>query len=533
MNMLHRLGVWLSRLNPFAKGVGDRVWSRILSIGSGVWGAPGSWSQDRRLQAAAYTGWTYVGVRAICEGFAGLPIQAAYRRDPDAIPEAKRKAWRASGRLMDGRARRKSLAVAQPHEELELLPSDHPLVRLLNNPNKPDTGWTFRYRLMLNLELTGNAYVWAIPNALGEPAELWVLPSHWVWPSPIRDKDELVSWWEIRPYGVATSGGSFKIPAEEVVHLAYPHPMTPMDGFSPSAAGAAWLDIATAMDTSRWAAMQEGIRPGLVLKMDGNVANPDKETAERILSEIEARHKGPANNRRPILLGPGVDTADDHSRTPAEMDFHQGSEQMRDWVLALRRVSKTIAGLDDSANFATMHASAANFARWTLRPKCEFVDSILTEKLAKRFDDDLIVYHDDPTPNDPQQRNADIALRAQHGAITPNEIRREFGDEPYEHGGDDPLLSPSVVPVPWATGEDGDAQAFAEALAAMQEAKQPAPSPADLAGALGGGGERPGPGDGEPPQDGAEKSPRAPKGMGEARFKGGWRVASPNGNGTH
>jgi hypothetical protein len=100
---------------------------------------------------------------------------------------------------------------------------------------------------------------------------------------------------------------------------------------------------------------------------------------------------------------------------------------------------------------------------------------VLTENLAREQDRRKCIYWPDPTPVDPAQRNADITTRFGTGAISPNQIRTEFGDKPYEFGGDDPVLPMGVAPVPWASNQqmENESVDFSEPLDETDNIDQP------------------------------------------------------------
>ena len=471
-NFFSSMVSWLSRLGK-KRGVGEKVFSRLLP-GLGSYGLPGGWTSDRSEIVRHYKSWSYVAIRAIAEEIAGLAMHAAYVRSAEQAHRRREKGISAN-RFLGGKILQKTLSNhVQPHEELEMVSSNHPLMRLLANPNGPDTSWTFWYRTALYLELTGNAYWWVIPNSVERnptPAELWCLPSHWMWPSPIRQPGHLLDWYELRPLGVGISG-SLRIPAREIVHFQYPGPLSMFDGWAPMAAGADWVDIGESLDQCRWASFKEGLRPGLIIELDPEMADPSSEDIKRFYARLEERFQGEKRTGRPMILTPGAHVSDDKTRTPEEMMFVQSAEQVRDWNLALHRVSKTIAGITDEVNFATMRAAAANFARWTIKPKLLLLASVATERLAHRFDDDLCLYYDDPTPDDPDQLNRDISTDAANGATTPNEIRQKRGLEPLK----DPIAD-KPVPLALALWQK-------QGAGGREEEKNPGANP--LAGLLGG-----------------------------------------------
>lgn len=436
---------------------GEEFFANLLQQFGWFGSGPGGWSQDRVMQVQQFRGWVYCAVRAIAEEVAGQPVQVAYRRDPDRA-ERDRKAGK-GGKYLAKRYREKALSRLQQHEELELVRFDHPARRLLDNPNPPDTYETFWQKLSINLNITGNGYIWVINNQLGYPMELWVLPSHWVWPVRATPEQaaqgQLLGGYEIRPYGVRSTSGMI-LPPDDVIHIMKPHPSTPYDGFSPLTAGAPWIDTANAQDESRYAGTKQGIWPGLILKLLPDVIDPDEPTLDRLRQRFRQHYQGPTRSGQPLVLSSGMDLLQ-ATRSPAEMDWIQGSEQLRDMVLALFRVSKVIVGITTEVNRATMEAAQAGFAQWTIKPELRLVDGVLTEKLATRFSDDLVIFHHDPTPDDRAQLNLDLDLDMRWGIRTPNEARGVRGLEPYEHGGDDPLLPTTLAVVPFGTGSGGGA----------------------------------------------------------------------------
>lgn len=484
------LSSWIRRFLG-TKSVGERVWARLLS-GFGAFGLPGSWASDRKEQVLHWRGWPYVVGKTIAEEIAALIPQVGCVRQPTEYEErlgkalkschpSRRKQMEAAFRrkYLTGLRRRKSLAAIQPHEELELCESNHRLVRLLRNPNGWDTGWQFWYRTIMNLELTGSSYWWVIPDAMGLPLEMWVVPSQWVWPSPVRYADDIISWYEIRPYGTPGGAGVFKIPAEEMIPIQYPHPLTLWDGFSPLQAMAPWIDVMESMDTCQWAAFKNQIGADAYVKLDPKVQDPNEESIKRLIGRLENRQRGEGNWRRPAVLSPGAELVYPKGTTPSEMDFVASGNTKRDWILSGWGVSKFMVGIQDDSNRAVALAAISNFIRKVIRPRLLLIDSVATERLAHRIDDNMVVFHDDPTPDDPEELRQQYQLGKELRAVTPNEYRvNVLGLEAWEHGGDDPIGAATDVPLPYGTGEDADAAALAEAMAQIQEAKAPPPAPA-------------------------------------------------------
>ncbi len=484
------MGIW-SRLSGAlralrGKSVGEKVWARLLS-GFGAFGLPGSWSADRREQVLHWKGWPYIAGKLIAEEIAGLVPQVGYVRAPEEYEEKLGKSLRKAHpsrhrqveqalrrKFVRGDRLRKSMAIIAPHEDLELADSDHRLVRLLRNPNGWDTGWTFWYRTLMYLELTGSAYWWVLPDGYDLPCEAWVLPSQWVWPSARREPDEIVSEYEIRPYGTPGGAGAFRIPADEIIQTSYPHPLTLWDGFAPSSAMGAWIDVLESMDAAQWTSFKNQIAPDAVIEFDASVEDPEDPQINRLKARLAERHQGERNFKVPLILSPGAKLTYPRGVAPYEMDYANSGDQKRDWILAGSGISKFMAGISDDVNRATALAALANFVRKVIRPKLLLLDGVLTERLAKKLDDRLVVYHDDPTPDDPEELRARYLLGQQLRAVTPNEYRvNVLGLEPFPHGGDDPIGAATDVPLPLNTGDQGEADDLAAILGKLKEAEKP------------------------------------------------------------
>ena len=275
-NPLSAFRDWL-RGDKRAKAPGKPPASFASLLGSWLGGIAG-WSSDKGEQVRHFRLWTYIAIRAIAEEIASQTPVVARRLAAKAPSRVKR--W----------GQRKALISGIDDDRLDPVDFDHPLSRLLSNPNDPDTGFTFWYRTAMYLELTGSCYWWiSAENGLGLPAELWVLPSHWCWPRRTGETDELVDYYEIRPHGVgiAPGGNWATISAEDIIAIHYPNPLSPVDGFSPTSAAGEWVDIAESIDSSHWFSFRQGAWPGMVVKLGPEFADPDEETINRVRARGE------------------------------------------------------------------------------------------------------------------------------------------------------------------------------------------------------------------------------------------------------
>lgn len=475
------------------------------------------WVSNRAEFVQHYRGWNYVAVKAIAEEIACLTPVVARVRNGDEVRGQMAKALRAGKdrraveleyRRMSRKSlamKRKALAHLQDSDELEPVSKDHPLCRLLRNPNGPDVAFSFFFKLSMYLELTGAAYIWCPVNHFGKPVQLWVVPSHWVY--EMAGENELIDHYEVRPtaglmtpdqmsYGMGwfpgAGGRNEKVEADKIIKLAYANPFSVVDGFSPTGAIGTWIDVSDNMDRSRVQTFYNGIFPGVAVEIDKDFSGPlDDTKIERLRAGLAANYGNVRNTGKPVVLGPGMKLVP-WSRTNVEMDYVNSADQNKSWLLAGHKVPQSIVGLTEQSTYSNAAAGKWNFFGSTIRPKVMFLGQVLTEKLAKRFGDDLITYWEEPTPHDPEMDLRKRESMYSHQIITPNEWREMESLEPWEHGGDDPIGTPGMQPLGWATGEDpmagmGGMPGMPGAAPGGEQGQEP--TMGDALGDLGGGGD--------------------------------------------
>lgn len=437
MNALTRFWTWLKGAAPVKYLAGSKIFALLTTHG----GIPGSWTQDRNEQARHLRGWVYVAIRSLAKMVAGAAPSVGIRRNGDDLLVRQEK----GAKFLSRRARRKMLAQVQDHEDIEPAPQNHPLVKLLQNPNPPDTAWTFFYRSELFLRATGNLYWWAVPNKLGLPCELWVIPSHWIWPckGSLADPEE----YEVRPRAAYWGGQAVRIPGDEIIHIRYPGLIDPFDGYSPLAAGATWIDNSESIDRSQWAKFKNGVNSDIMIELDKSLEGVDEAGMERLAARIHEKYVGENATGKPLVMSPGA-KAVPLKTTPVEMDYIASGDQKRDWVLALFGVSKSLIGITEDANRASAEAAIANFVFREVGPDLMLLGQMVTEKLASRFDEKLVVYWPDLTPDDPEMALKKMTLGVQSLAVSRNELREFLDLEPQE-GADSPYGPIGAVEHPY------------------------------------------------------------------------------------
>lgn len=492
------------------KSAGER---RIVSLMPG-WNIAGrsGWSSNRHELVQHFKGWNYICIRTIAETGADMPPQVARVVKGQDAHQARQKAWfssrdpwqrakalsEAESLWLPRSQRRKAIVAVAENDELEQLPDDDRMVRLLSAPNPVDKfWWMFAYRMFMYLEQVGGFYLYDVPGGDGLPAELWCIPPNWVY--PVGGDGRFVKEYEIRPVigyagmggdmaagwmgGGALGGAGIKFSADQITQIGYPNPMHYLDFYSPISAVEHWVDAAENMDRSRIAVFQNDNFPGVVITMDKDAESPDQATVDRLKADIKAKYTGVLKTGEPAILGPGI-TMTRMSATNVEMDYANSWNQMAEALRAVHKVGPGMLGMSESTTLAGAVAEKINFHQNCMKPKFSLIGQGLT-RIARKFGADRVVYWPDPTPDDPAQVNQDIDTDVRAGARTPNEIRRKRGLDPYQFGGDDPIMPMGVSPMPMGTGMDAE-DVIVPALEDRHEEEQEQPDMGGLPGMLGG-----------------------------------------------
>ena len=348
--------------------------------------------------------------------------------------------------LTMGEYRSKALSVVKPHEDLEPLESDHPLRRNIENPNPFDTHYDITYEKWMYKLLCGVSYEWIPKNDWGMPAERWVIPSHWVWPRTGGGRyiapdyphaDELIQYYEIRPWGGMGSAGMLKFPPDEVIMESFKSPINKIDGYSPLAALAQWIDLDESISKSRWAQMMNQARPELWMELGPGYDDVTDDRVARIEAKLAAKFQGEYNYAKPIVTPAGA-KLNPLSFQPAQMAYESAGDQTRDMIGAGFLVPGSAVGLVKEMTYGSVLATLGALCAFNFNPKLMSSGQTQTKHLASRYDERAPAYstmtmgghggrasrrrvrlwYDDCVPADPQQVGVAVQLgnlAAQHG----------------------------------------------------------------------------------------------------------------------
>ncbi len=398
-----------------------------------------------------------------------------------------------------GEWRSKALSAVEYHENLMPLEGDHPLRRIVMNPNPVDTQFDIAYESFMYRGLCGVSYIWCPKNRWGVPCEMWVIPSHWVYPRtgagqyvPFNKEsaDELIWDYEIRPWGYPGYAGVLHFPPDEIIVQRAKHPLSKIDGYSKLSAGAQVIDLEEATTQSQWSQMINQPQPGMIVKLGPGYEDPDDSEISRIEAKFFARVQGAFNYGKPMFAPSGAEVIP-WGYNPTDMAYQSGQDQARDRVLALWKTPKSAIGMAEGMTYGSIMGTLGQICVFGINPELTACGQVMTKFLASKFDEKAPAYStmaagghgssatvrrckywfDDTVPADPQQVNADLQLDITANAVTPNEIRALRGRQPFKRGGDNPIVNGPGGPMPLVINAEENVDDMAEIIAQITQAE--------------------------------------------------------------
>lgn len=371
--------------------------------------APGGWTDDRWEQSKHMLGMVYSAIHRVGEQMAQSEFQVM-RKD------------------------KQTAGGMRPVQEGE---EGYELVQLLERPNNEDSFGDLLYNWNMQMDLTGTALTWMVPNYYGKPFEIYPIPTATAIPQPVLDPSYPDGFYRIQPlypygpfssYPTPSSAVGAPIDARWVMRFKYPHPLLRYDGYAPLTAMRSYIDQLESIDRSRWYSMKRTVNPSATLNFDEieGMEPLNDEAIDRLIAAFEAAHQGPENTGQLFVCPPGGKLEPWGGR-PVDMDWTQGWEQISSFVLGGGfGITKEAAGMIQQSSYSNLFAALKQLYWLTLEPKVNRIASKLTRFLAPYFGNDLIVLIRCKRIDDHDIRNARIEKLMSAKAITKNEVRREL-----------------------------------------------------------------------------------------------------------
>lgn len=228
---------------------------------------------------------------------------------------------------------------------------------------------------------------------------------------------------------------------DQVIYLYNPDPRHQLEGESLIRAGLrnAQLGVDTAENQAM--TMKTGGKVDTVIKVKNSLtAEQLKELKKQFReSQLEAKDSGLADE--PMFASGDMDILR-LQLNPQELNYLESRKMTIDDMVALTGVPKTLLGITSDETFANADAAIRVFLRETIKPLIAELTDVLNWKLIPEEFELTFV---DPTPEDREQKRADLQAASNSYAITTNEKRKMLGLPPVKNG-DEILIPMNLIP---------------------------------------------------------------------------------------
>lgn len=271
---------------------------------------------------------------------------------------------------------------------------DHPILRMLADPNDYLTGRSVTKLVQVYLDLVGEAFL-VLERVAGFPVGFWPVPPNLVIRLPAMDVPR-----EQRTFTVSVGGATREIPAADVLHLRNLDPEDPLGrGVGPAFALGDELDtdefVARFLRASFW----NNMLPPAIASIEG-LTDANSAGAKAFKESLAREHQGPDKAGK-LLLTSGRVTFARMDTSFRDMQLVELRKFLMNFVRMTYRVPPEIVGDISSSNKATAFAARENLAEQATFPRMEFLRTEYQMRLMPLFGDaEAILDYDSPVPAD-------------------------------------------------------------------------------------------------------------------------------------
>ncbi len=347
---------------------------------------------------------------------------------PDSLARYADQAWLYSAiRIIQTNAAEVPLKVYKMVNGKKTEIPNHPLKTLLDEVNPFMDGYGLREGTHGFKELTGNAF-WLLDAFINNrPSEIYPLnPAHI---KPLVSEKTGIVGYEYRIAGKLVE----VFTPEEILHFRYWNPNDPFWGLAPWSAGRDAADLMKKGDQWNISLMDNSAEAGGFLTTEKPLTGDQISTIKTAWAK---NHQGARKAHKIEILHGGMDWKET-TMTHHDMMYPELKRMSREELLTCYQMPPVMVGVFDEANYSNAEVQERIFWKRCVKPRLRALDSVITERLGKPFDD-VIVEHDTSGIGELQEDQKMKAERDQihttSGIKTINEVRAELKLPPVPWG---------------------------------------------------------------------------------------------------
>lgn len=309
----------------------------------------------------------------------------------------------------------------EPSGKLVWLPN-HPLERLLENPNPYFTRKEIMNAWSIYLTLAGNCYFEVVRVDKNRPYQFYVLRPDWT--TPIPDPDLYVKGFRLDPQ----MGEKYVqvLPPESVLHFKYLDPTNEYIGMSPLTAAA--RTMATEDSAVKWNKLvfDNSAVPSGVLTVPATSLK--KKERDELREELEKEFTQD-NLHRPMILWGGMSWSK-MAMDAKDLDFLKQRELNKFELCAILECPPQIVGATSDPTYSNYDVARTAFWEDSIIPKLEWFQSRINMQIAPAFGSDIEAHYDPsgvPAMRSIFKDKVDTSAKLFTMGYSTNQINRRMG----------------------------------------------------------------------------------------------------------
>lgn len=329
---------------------------------------------------------------------------------------------------------------------------EHPLLRLLENPNPEQDGNALLQAFVSHFVISGNGYLERTSEKNLDRMELYALR-----PDRMRVIPDTDGW----PGGYEyTAGGGRKTWAIDpykgmrpILHMRRFHPLSDWYGMSPLDPAAWSIDTHSAASKHNQSLLDNGATPTGAFVYSGGadgvgLLSPDARDALR--EELSGQHQGPGNAGRPLLLEGGLDWKQ-FGLNLEQLQFVNAKNLAAREIAFAMGVPPLLLGIPGDNTYSNYAEANRAFFRSTVIPLAERIARMITHWFRPLLGDGLALVVDLDTIDALASERAELWTKVNQSQIlSVNEKREALGYTPVQPAkttGDEIYTSAGLLPI--------------------------------------------------------------------------------------
>ena len=401
-------------------------------------------SGKSRRKYDQYKGWVFSAINVIARKASSQPVHIA-RVTTASTDKRKLSCTKALRTKMT-----KCMSVKYVDNELEII-GNHPLVNVLEHPNKYQNRNQFIYMFVCNLILTGRSYVIRDTNKDGQPCFI-ALPSSWVRPDP--NAPEPFSRFIVSDPKRPGEGTTFD--ASQVGFAYLPDPADPTGSKAPAEAQDSALTIDEQIQTSQTVFFDNGIFPSVMIIVGKNplpggpngMGRPilTPEQRRQVYGVLRRRGAGIQNSGEPAILDGMIEDIKPMSHSHREMGWEKSEEAVKKRILSAYGINPFVLGEKSPGSYAQMYIVYQQFFD-IVNDYLDVLSNIMTMLTMGEDEENLLVFYEKCIAVDPEMERRVWEYAAKEGLVSQNEYRAWMGLGPDPDGNQKHLRSETLTPI--------------------------------------------------------------------------------------